>query len=1106
MNDRKKSLRLLLLVAFCMGTMLLNAQTVNYDFRNQPLKSVLKEVERQTGLSVIYKTDEVHETKKITANFENASLEDVLSAILDKELEYRLQNKMIVISRRSWQQQMAVAWKKITGTVTDSSGEPVIGASIQVKGTADGTITDMDGKFTMNVPIGSTLQISYIGYKMQAVSVGDRNVIAIKLQDDTEALDEVVVIGYGTQKKSSLTASVASVSPQDIMKQVAPSVASALQGRTPGVEVLQKGGEAGADVKILVRGAGTFGATEPLYVIDGAFSNNGLNSLNPNDIESLEILKDGSAAAIYGSRAANGVVLITTKHGKQGKTKVELSGSFSYQTPSKYLDFMNAEQYRNFANIVANNSGNVLPAPENLTPTHPEIDTDWQKLFLRNAPIYNINASISGGGENSTFNTSIGYFDQKGIMEFSGFKKYNARVNGSFKKGRLSVTENLAASFSSKEPQVRMTMGIPTAPVNDEWGRYVSVGPEYYINGPEGVVNPFASYSNTVRENKVIDVTGSLNIGLRLFKGLDYKLVMGGSYLAKHNYSRSLAFDSKWDDQGNAEDTYSRKLSSLSESRSESFNYTIDNILTYNNTFNKHTVDVMVGTSWMRDFYRDMGIGSADNDLGGPSVTVYNGKGDITGNELKSALLSFFGRVNYDYDNRYLLSASIRSDRSSKFAKGYQVGYFPSVSIGWNIHQEPFFHIDWISKMKIRASYGELGANFIDPYSFLSVAYGPISSVFGENQSSSSVLKGYVTRFAQENLTWETAISKNVALEMSFLNNSLYFTAEYFWKDNNDLLAPLLPLASSGQTIVTNGGTLPVFNSASVENKGFELTVGYRNHWGDWGLDVNANISTIKNKVKSLGEGVQPIKAEVMTSGAFNDRPTITKPGLPIGTFWGYRVTGIDDKGDFIFEDNNGMESGALTGRPDGKVDENDKTNIGSPHPDFTYGLNLALSYKNWDLTAFFQGTQGNDIFALMKFDWYFGGYNSAVLTDALNGWTPENKSTRLPIMKVENTSGGNGLPSTFYIEDGSYFRCKNLQIGYTFSPQFLRKIQIEKARVYVGCQNLFTITKYPLYDPEVSSNALFDRGVDGFWQAQESPHEATMNSRVYNIGFSVTF
>lgn len=405
--------------------------------------------------------------------------------------------------------------------------------------------------------------------------------------------------------------------------------------------------------------------------------------------------------------------------------------------------------------------------------------------------MYNLKAAISGGGEHSTFNTSIGYFDQKGIMEFSNFKKYNARVNGTFKKGRLTVGENLSDAYTNKEPQVRMVMGIPTVPMKDAEGRYVSAGTEYYVN--EGkVTNPFASYSNAVRRNKAVNVTGSLTIGLCLLSGFDYRLVVGGDYISTHTSSRSMAYDSRWNATGQADPDYSRTIHSLSEGRGERLNYTIDNLLTYKNAFAGHTFDLLGGTSWMREYDRSMGIGSGSTDL---------------------------------------------------------------------------------------------GANFIAPYSFLSTAYGPIPSVFGENQSGQgSVLNGYVTKFAQEDLTWVKSISKNVALEMAFFGNRLSFTAEYFWKDNKDLLAPLLPLASSGQTIMTNGGDLPVFNSASVRNKGFEFTFGYRNTWQDWRVDVSANISALTNKVKSLGEGVQPTKAEVMMSGSFNDHaPEIVRPeGLKV--------------------------------------------------------------------------------------------------------------------------------------------------------------------------------------------------------------------------------
>ncbi|MDF9830862.1 TonB-dependent receptor [Parabacteroides sp. PF5-6] len=996
----------------------------------------------------------------------------------------------------------------VSGTVRDAYNEGIPGASVVEKGTTNGTVTDIDGQFTIQVSDpNTTLQISFIGYKAQEVALAGRTTLQVALLEDVEQLEEVVVVGYGTQKKSSMTASVASVSTKEINKLVTSNVASALQGRVPGVEVLQKGGEAGAEVKILVRGAGTFGETEPLYVIDGAFSNNGLNTLNPNDIESIEILKDGAAAAIYGSRAANGVVLITTKYGEKGKTKVNITGTYSMQTPSKKLDFMNAEEYRTYAKMLVENSPGATQAVEVLNPSDPNLSTDWQDVYLRNAPIYNVNASISGGSENSTFNTSIGYFDQTGITEFSNYEKYNARINGSYKKGRLSVKENLSVAYTNKEPQTRMVLLLPTLPLKDNQGRYVSSGSDYYINGSSGSTNPMASLANQDRRSRVVNVTGSLSLSLNILKGLNYNFNMGGDYVSTHGYTHSRTFESRWDENGIADDQYTRKINSLSESKGQRFNYTIDNTVNYSNEFDGHTIDAMVGTSWMREYYRLTSTSSpSDVDLGGPSITVFNGTGSINGEEYNSALLSYFARVNYNYDNRYLLSASIRSDKSSKFAKGHRVGYFPSVSGGWNVHNEEFFNVSWLSKLKIRASYGQLGANFINPYSFLSVAHGPIPAIFGTNQTASNRSMGYVTRFAQENLTWEKTISQNYAIEIGLLNNALQITAEYFVKDNNDLLASLAPLPSSGQMIYVNEGTNPVFNSASVRNKGFELAASYRKNWGDWGLNLDGNISFLRNKVKSLGVGVLPIPAEVFTSGNFNDRPTITKPGLPIATFWGYNVMGIDDSGNFIFEDNNGLDSeGNLTGLPDGQIDENDKTNIGNPHPDFTYGLNIGVNYKNWDLSMFFQGSQGNDIFALMKYDWYFS-YNGGLLTDALNSWTPTNTNTDVPIAKTSNINGGNALPSTFYVEDGSYLRLKNLQVGYTVDAQVLKKAHIDNLRVYVSAQNLFTITKYPLYDPEVNANTLFDRGVDGFYISQNSAHAATYNAKVFNIGFQLTF
>lgn len=1055
------------------------------------LRAAFEQIEKQTKMSVDYDANIIDTSRPAPLVAGETSVNDLMKILLkDSGCTFKIQGSHILIFRQA----VAGNKKKISGVVNDEHGEPVIGASVLEKGTTNGTVTDLDGKFVLEVSSGSVLSVSFIGYKPLELSVAGKNELSVVLKEDTEVLDEVVVVGYGTQKKSSMTAAVASVSAKEIQKQVTANVASAIQGRTPGVEVLQKGGEAGADVKILVRGAGTFGSTEPLYIIDGAVSNNGLNSLNPNDIESIEILKDGSAAAIYGSRAANGVVLITTKQGKVGRTIVEINGSYSYQTLSKKLDFMNADQWRSFANMVADNSG-LERAPENVNPTNPGINTDWQDLYFQNAPIYNLNAGISGGGENTTFNTSLGYYKQDGIVVQSDYEKYNARVNGNFKKGILTVSENLSIAHTAKRPlSGSRIIGLPTAPVKDQYGRYVSIGPEYNILSA-AIENPIAGYYNKDVKNRATDVTGSLSVGLNLFKGFNYKLNLGGSYLNTHNYTHTPTYSTMWDENENPVSGFGQLYTSLSESRAENYNYTIDNLLTYNNTFKGHTFDILLGTSWMREYYRTMSINSNTNDLGAPTITGYEGEGTIGAREMNSALLSFFARINYDYQSRYLLSLSIRSDKSSKFAKGHRVGYFPSVSLGWNVHEESFFHIPWMNKLKIRGSYGQLGANFIDPYSFLSLAYGPVPAIFGGKRTM-----GYVTRFAQEDLTWETAISSNVGLELGFLDNSLSFTADWFLKRNNDLLAPLAPLPSSGQTIIINDGDLPYFNTASVENKGLELSLGYRKIWGDFSMDMSANISFLKNKVRALGDGVQPIRGESM-SAKFNDRATITKKGLPIGSFWGYQVTGIDDKGDFIFEDNNGVDSnGNLTGKPDGTVDENDKKVIGNPNPDFTYGLNVSLGYKNWDFTAFFQGSQGNDIFCGAKYYYYFN-YSNNGLVDVLNSWTKENPNTSLPIAKADNYNGGNSLPSTFYIENGSYFRCKNLQVGYSFDEQLLKTTFIKGVRLYAGVQNLFTINKYPMYDPEVSNNTLFDRGIDG--QYDNAP---TVNARVYNVGFKLTF
>lgn len=978
---------------------------------------------------------------------------------------------------------MLAQQKSIAVKVVDTHNEPVIGASVLEKGTSNGTITNLDGECTLKVSPDATLIISYIGYQKQEVSVVGKNNLNVVLEEDSEQLDEVVVVGYGVQKKSSLTGAVASVSSKEIVKQVSSNVASTLQGRTPGVEILQQAGVAGADVNIIIRGAASFGATEPLYVIDGAFSNSGLSSLNPNDIESIEVLKDGAAAAIYGSRAANGVVLITTKRGKSGKPVVEIDGSYAFQTPTNIPDFLNASQWREFANMVADNSG-LAHAPENDNPTYPNLDTDWAKEWIQYAPMWNLNASISGGGENSTFNTSIGYLDQTGMTIYSGYKRYNFRVNSSYKKGIFSLSENIALTHKDKMPTTAFNIALPTLPIYDEEGRFTSGGPDYYINPEDGKAqNKIAPLHYTDRYNKVTDVIGAINAQLDLWDGLKYKFSFSGNYSNAHNYTHTPEYYTKWNEDGTPDKDYGSSRNSISETRSEEFTYTIDNLLTYNKTFSGHSIDALVGTSWMREYYRSMSMSTID-DLGGTDITGFsNVDGKISAGDTNAALLSFFARVNYDYRDRYLFSASIRRDESSKFHKDNRVGYFPSVSAGWNVHQESWFENPVVSKLKLRGSYGELGANFLAPYNFDAIAYGPIPYTLGGQR----YVTGRAAYLKSKDLKWETAKTTDIGLELGFLNNDLTIQVDYFVKKNVDLLAQIDLNLSSGQVFEINSSReKPYVNTASVKNTGWEFMVNYRKQLTkDFNIDATFNLATLKNEVLALGNNVQPITSGAMSS-FFNDSPSITTPGEAIGSFYGYKIDGFDANGNFIFSDtdNNGI------------VNANDKVILGNPIPDFNYGLNISMTYKDFDLTMFFQGVYGNEIFNQKKYTYYFD-YSNNVVSDVLKAWSPTNKNTNIPIMKTQNTNGGNSLPSEFYIEDGSYFRMKNLQIGYTFPKSVLNKINFNKLRIYAGVQNLFTVTNYSGYDPEVSSNALFSRGIDS---------SSYPNARTFTFGFNASF
>lgn len=972
----------------------------------------------------------------------------------------------------------------VTGTVSDEEGEPLIGASVVVKDTpGTGVVTDYDGNFTIQVEPQAQLSVSYVGFLPKDISVDGRTHINIVLESNSKQLDEVVVIGYGTQNRSKMSSSVATVSTKDVMKQTSQNVASALQGRAAGVDVVQQGGIAGADVNIVVRGAASLTATEPLYVIDGVFSNNGLTTLNPADIESIQVLKDGAAAAIYGSRAANGVVLITTKSGQKGSVKVDANFSFSLQTLAHTPKFLNASQWREFANMVSDNSG-LARAPENENPTDPTVDTDWVDAWTHNAPIYNADIAISGGNEMGSYSFSLGYLKQEGLTKKSAYEKYNARSNSSWHFGRFFVTENAQIVWRKRVPTSTFNIGMPTLPLTDEHGRYASWGPEYYIETENARRNnPFGALYNVDQYTTYFDVMGGFSAGVEIIKGLKFTTSFSGNYTQSHGFTHTPIYYTKWNADGTPDDDYGSNINRLSESHGVTSNYTWDNVFNFDREFGLHTISATLGHSWMREFYRGQSYSTID-DLGASNIVgITNVDAKVSSNEKNAALLSFFARVNYDFDNRYLLSASIRRDESSKFHKDYRTGYFPAVSVGWNAHNEKFLKGTAVSLLKFTASYGELGANFLSPYNFDNIAFGPIPYTLGGIR----YIDGRAAYLKTTDLKWETSKTTDVGLELGLFNNQVTFHVNYFYKKNVDLLATINLNLSSGQIFEINSSNeTPYVNTASVENKGWEFMANWTRSFGrDFRFSITGNLSTLHNKVLALGDNVQPITSGSFSS-KFSDMATITRPGDPIGSFYGYKIDGFDADGNFIFHDTNG----------DGNITADDKVILGNSIPKISYGINMDFFYKDFDLSLFFNGVGGNKIFNARKYDYYFNYANNMVV-DVLNSWTPTNTDTYVPVAKVTNADGGNSLPSEFYVEDGSYFRLKNVQLGYTMPTKIAQKMYMSRLRFYLSVQNVFTCTKYSGFDPEVSSNTLFARGVD---------QNSYPNARTYTVGFNLSF
>lgn len=968
----------------------------------------------------------------------------------------------------------------VQGKVVDSKGEPLIGVSVTVKGTTNGTLTDIDGNYTINTTSDATLTFSYVGYKAQSIVVGSQKTIDITLLEDAQMMDEVIVVGYGVMKKSDVTGAISSVKSDAIVRQPVANVAQALQGQVPGVIVTSNSGAPGGSVNVRIRGIGTVNNSDPLYVVDGMPVSN-IDYLGTSDIQSMEILKDASATAIYGARGANGVVLITTKQGKAGKTAVTLDAYFGVNKVNNNLDLLNGSQWYELQTAINEVRGS---AAIDLSKVDRNTSTDWMKEITRTAAIQSYNLGISGGmADEYNYNTGIGYIDQEGTIKKTDYQRFSFRQNLEktiIKKTLTFGTNiNISQSRTNKVLEGSNTVGIvnsaiklePVIPVRDADGNY---GYSPYID----YNNPVADIDYTNNKSKVTSIVGNVYADLNFLKHFKFRSSFGVDYRKTDDYQFTPVY---------AVSSYQNNdVSSVTRGYTKFDYYVWENTLNYIRTFaEKHSVNALIG--YTREWGRTetlsatkRGTPNDGSDLQYIDAAL-SSAASANGTAFESALISYLGRINYDFDDRYLLTASIRRDGSSRFSSKYQYGNFPSFAAGWKISNEKFFknlNANWISSLKIRAGWGRIGNQNIDNYMYQNLLSSNIqySYLFGTG-SKEALYQGLVAVvMGNANVKWETTESTNIGLDGNFLDGRLIFSGEYYYKKTKDmLLAEPIPYYFGFETG-------PVTNIGSAENKGFEFNVDWRDQIRDFSYNVGFNISTVKNKMLSIGSGTPLAGGSVRNGSA-----TSTRVGSPIGAFYGYKTNGlVQDEtqlaevqklqpnaqlGDVVFVNTN----------DDTSLSDADKVIIGNPVPDVVYGINIGFGYKGFDFSMQWGGTLGNDIFNAMRY--YTYDLSSVTNKDVavLNYWRPDNKNTDIPRLAGTDVNDNMRI-SDRYVEDGSYLRLRNLQIGYTFPASMAKKIYMQKLRVFMTGQNLLTFTNYSGSDPEVgqiTSTNYLSRGVD---------------------------
>lgn len=1088
---------LLMVCVFCSYAGNAHSQNakVSIHMNNVKLDKILNEIENQTDYLFIY-NNQVDINKITSVKVKNEAVAQVLDRILSGTgINYELEGTHIILTTEAIKdlhaQQQA---KTVTGTVTDVSGEPIIGANIRIKGTTTGTITDIDGNFSIEAEPQSVIEVSYIGYLTQETVINNQKSIRFLLKEDTKTLDEVVVIGYGVQKKADLTGSVANINTEKLNTQSNANIGQALQGKIAGVDIVSQGGAPGSGTRIMVRGIGTLNNASPLYIVDGMYMNS-IDHINPNDIASIDVLKDASSAAIYGSRAANGVIIVTTKEGSntEGKPIIDLSVNLGISTASKFLDMLDAKGWAEVTTIARQAIGK--PALDMATDLANKPDNDWQDIMFRPALMQNYNLAVKGGGKYSTYYTGLGYFNQDGIVKGTNYQRYNIQSKNDYKRGIFSAGTNLIISFSHDKPLHQELRGgmigtilqsVPTLEKYDDT-REGGYGGTYgdVVNIP----HPLAIIDDNImdRYNENVKIFANLYAQIELFKGLKYKLNLTPDF----SFERYKNYLNKYD-FGLA----TNSITQLTERQRRRRNILVENLLTFDRTFGEHKISALAGYTYQDSRFRHIQAYGEGLPQGLEEIDAATTNRSNEGNSWRSVLTSILGRVFYSYQNKYLFTATIRRDGSSKFGKNNRYGYFPSFSLGWNVAEEKFMeNVHWLDQLKLRGGYGVLGNQEIDNYQYSST----ITTGINYPDGNGGLLQGaFPKNFANPDIKWEETAMTNVGIDFMAFNNRLSLTADYYVKNTKDILLTVPIPISSG------GANDPIRNAGKIRNNGFEFNLGWMDQPNpDISYGINLIGSFNKNKVIAMGSESGSIKG-----GSTNQNITTseTKAGYPIGGYWLISTAGYfnsQEEVDAYAKDGKKIQPAAEPGdikfvdtNNDGVINDDDRVFQGSPFPDFTFALNGNMRYKNFDLSIGLQGVLGNKIYNATRQTLEDVTKGSNFLASCLDYWTPENKNASHPRLTWDDPNRNTRAESDRYLENGSYLRLRSVQLGYTF-PQTWFKGAIQHARVYINAENLFTITSYSGYSPDVNADNANYRGFDNFIYP---------TNRTFMLGLNVTF